>query len=225
MSTITTYTTAQLDLAIQSAKERKEGHYGRVDTWLHQALDKHLREKHRVLLIGSCEQGFGPWYEGMILDRVDTYNLHVTDYNEIKYEDTTAVDFIPMHRLMYESYDVAIAISVIEHSGLGRYGDALDEDGDIRGMAFYRAMLSLGGLMFLAVPIGLDNIIGNQHRIYGRKRLPKLLKGWKMIDSFGFEDHLLDRDTKDGWRPLNEDGTEIHPGMPEYSPILVLEKA
>jgi hypothetical protein len=75
------------------------------------------------------------------------------------------------------------------------------------------------------VPLGLDKVVFNAHRIYGRVRLPLLINGWNLVDSFGFEEKLLYRDTKKGWMPKKNDGTLMHPEYPEYSPVLVLSNS
>ncbi len=55
---------------------------------------------------------------------------------------------------------------VVEHVGLGRYGDQLDPDGDLKAMAELERVLAIEGSLLLAVPIGLPKIIFNAHRIY-----------------------------------------------------------
>ena len=47
-----------------------------------------------------------------------------------------------------------------------------------------RELLLDGGILFLGVPLGQDCIVWNGHRIYGKHRLPLLLKGWELIDVF-----------------------------------------
>ena len=39
--------------------------------------------------------------------------------------------------------------------------------------------------MILSVPVGKDEIMWNAGRVYGEKRLPLLLQGWTLVDSFG----------------------------------------
>ena len=55
-----------------------------------------------------------------------------------------------------------------------------------------KRLLRPGGLLFLAVPVGLDALAWNAHRIYGRKRLPLLLDGWRTVATYGFEEKMLD---------------------------------
>lgn len=95
------------------------------------------------------------------------------------------------------SVDVLISFSSNEHSGLGRYGDALQPDDDLKSLLEYQLWLKPNGLLLLSVPVGLDRVVWNAHRIYGRHRLPLLLRGWKLLYQRGFS-------TKDFTKPPNE---------------------
>ena len=87
--------------------------------------------------------------------------------------------------------DCAFCYSSIEHSGLGRYGDFIDPNGDFFTMRMIEKMVKPGGLLFLQIPIGPDLLLWNNTRIYGRHRLLLLLEGWKLLDTFGYSPKLL----------------------------------
>ena len=55
---------------------------------------------------------------------------------------------------------------VVEHVGLGRYGDKLDPDGDLKATTELKRVLAPGGSLFFVVPIGKPKIVFNAHRIY-----------------------------------------------------------
>ena len=44
-------------------------------------------------------------------------------------------------------------------------------------------ILEKGGILFLAVPCGVDKTVFNAHRVYGN-RLNKLIEGFEVLDSF-----------------------------------------
>lgn len=56
---------------------------------------------------------------------------------------------------------------VVEHVGLGRYGDKIDPDGDIMAISELKRVLAPGGSLLFVAPIGKQAIIQfNAHRIY-----------------------------------------------------------
>ena len=55
---------------------------------------------------------------------------------------------------------------VVEHIGLGRYGDQLDANGDLCALANLRRMLAPGGRLLFVVPVGRPMVCFNAHRIY-----------------------------------------------------------
>ncbi|MEQ9620639.1 DUF268 domain-containing protein [Coleofasciculus chthonoplastes] len=60
---------------------------------------------------------------------------------------------------------------VVEHIGLGRYGEALDPDGDLKAITELKRVLAVGGSLLLVVPIGEPKVIFNAHRIYSYNQI------------------------------------------------------
>ena len=55
---------------------------------------------------------------------------------------------------------------VVEHVGLGRYGDAIDADADLRAMGELSRVLAPDGSLLFVVPVGRPRVQFNAHRIY-----------------------------------------------------------
>jgi SAM-dependent methyltransferase len=55
---------------------------------------------------------------------------------------------------------------VIEHIGLGRYGDPLDASGDLKAVRELVRVLAPGGDLLVAVPVGKPRVQFNAHRVY-----------------------------------------------------------
>jgi SAM-dependent methyltransferase len=55
---------------------------------------------------------------------------------------------------------------VIEHIGLGRYGDPLDPDGDLKAISELVRVLAPGGNLLVATPVGRPRVEFNAHRVY-----------------------------------------------------------
>ena len=60
---------------------------------------------------------------------------------------------------------------VIEHVGLGRYGDPQDADGDLKALAELKRITRYGGDLLLVVPVGVPKIVFNAHRIYSYQQI------------------------------------------------------
>ena len=80
-----------------------------------------------------------------------------------------------------------MSISNFEHDGLGRYGDPIDPNGDLRAMSEMQALVKPNGFLILGVPVARDAVVWNAHRLYGRVRLPLLLRGWSVDAFVGFD--------------------------------------
>ena len=78
-----------------------------------------------------------------------------------------------------ESYDVIIALSAIEHIGLGFYGDPVGKPSDKSAMREVYRLLKPGGQLLITVPFGVRAVLP-LHRIYDRPLLRGLLRRFKM---------------------------------------------
>lgn len=69
---------------------------------------------------------------------------------------------------------------VIEHIGLGRYGDQLDLNGDQNAANELKRVLSKNGNLLITVPLGRRRIEFNAHRVYSYQEVIKLFSGLKL---------------------------------------------
>ena len=69
----------------------------------------------------------------------------------------------------------------IEHVGLGRYGDPIDPDGDLKAIDELKRVLAIGGSLLFVVPIGkIAKIQFNAHRIYTYDQVISYFKGLEL---------------------------------------------
>jgi SAM-dependent methyltransferase len=70
------------------------------------------------------------------------------------------------------SIDSLSCMHVVEHVGLGRYGDSIDYDGDLKAVSELQRVLAQGGQLLFVVPIGAKaRIQFNAHRIYTHRQV------------------------------------------------------
>ncbi|EYC06058.1 hypothetical protein Y032_0078g1170 [Ancylostoma ceylanicum] len=130
-----------------------------------------------------------PWIEVQAL-RSGARKVYTVEYQKTKIIGTTKieyvhpVDFAEQWKENLEKFDFAITFSSIEHSGLGRYGDPIDPNGDLREVLKVMCLLKKGGLFFVGFPRGKDAIRYNAHRYYGRMRLAMVMAGFKWIATY-----------------------------------------
>jgi SAM-dependent methyltransferase len=70
----------------------------------------------------------------------------------------------------------------IEHIGLGRYGDAINPDGDLLAIAELKRVLAPGGDLLVVVPVGKPRIEYNAHRIYSYEQIIDYFKGLDLAE-------------------------------------------
>ncbi len=83
-----------------------------------------------------------------------------------------------------EPLDWAASYSSLEHSGLGRYGDALNPEGDAEALAQIWCMLKPGGVLLLGLGTSCRErgyIEFNGHRVYGFRRLAHVARGFELL--------------------------------------------
>mmetsp|Transcript_14351 Transcript_14351/g.16450 ORF Transcript_14351/g.16450 Transcript_14351/m.16450 type:complete len:235 (+) Transcript_14351:3-707(+) len=190
------WTVEMVDKYIENCKDLKKSVYDGYGTptrhlldWMRSHVD--MKEK-RILVVGSEV----PWVEAISL-HLGAAHVVTLEYGKInnlhpQISTTTPDEF----RKLYLSgelglFDVVVSYSSVEHSGLGRYGDALNPWGDLLAIAKVRCVTKESGYLVLAVPVGADYQDGiqfNAHRIYGKLRYPLLTANWLQIDA---KDHLL----------------------------------
>lgn len=78
-------------------------------------------------------------------------------------------------------------LHVIEHIGLGRYGDPINPKGSIEAALELERIVSPGGKFYLALPIGVERICFNAHRVHSPTTVVKMFPHLKLLE-FSFVD-------------------------------------
>jgi hypothetical protein len=181
-----------------------------LDTYVAKSTDNHLTRGHhrvtarraivrdslrrypihgqRVAVIGSES----PWCEALLLEagaaEVTTLEYGALNVTASRVRGFTPQDFARKWLKERDVFDSIFTYSSLEHSGLGRYGDALCPDGDINSVEEIYCMVKPGGLLHLGLPWGKrSKIVWNAHRIYGPGRMQHLGAGWVQLAWTGLE--------------------------------------
>jgi len=94
---------------------------------------------------------------------------------------------------------------VIEHVGLGRYGDPLDPTGDALAAKELSRVLKPGGALLIVVPVGRRRVCFNAHRIYGYADVLELFADLELTEFSLIPDHGSLEEFADGARVRFQD--------------------
>jgi hypothetical protein len=78
-------------------------------------------------------------------------------------------------------------LHVIEHIGLGRYGDPIDPQGSIKAALELQRIVSHGGKLLLSLPIGRERICFNAHRVHAAATVLTMFPQMELVE-FSFVD-------------------------------------
>ena len=167
-------------------KDKLGGNYGISETNALRDGLKHAPgiENGRVLVIGSEN----PWVEACVLE-AGAREIVTLEYGKIISQHDKVRSLLPSEfRQKYlngtlGTFDGIVTFSSIEHSGLGRYGDALNPWGDILAIAKAWCVTRDGGSLTIGVPYNgvEESLYFNAHRYYGKIRYPYLTTNWHQI--------------------------------------------
>jgi SAM-dependent methyltransferase len=84
------------------------------------------------------------------------------------------------------------SLCVVEHIGLGRYGDSLDPYGTEKALLELKRIVAHGGDLYVSFPIGAaDAICFNAHRILSESRILDLMRPFELVEARYLDRHSL----------------------------------
>jgi hypothetical protein len=110
--------------------------------------------------------------------RLDRLDCQKGDLRDLPFSDNSVESISCMH--------------TIEHVGLGRYGDPLDPDGDIKAARELVRVTKPGGTLLLVAPVGKPKIQFNAHRIYSYEQILSLFTGMELREFSLVPDTIVD---------------------------------
>ncbi len=112
---------------------------------------------------------------------VEFYDYRPTELNlpnlESKHADITELPFED------NSINSLSCMHVVEHIGLGRYGDPVDYDGDLKAINELKRVVAPNGDLLFVVPVGKESKIQfNAHRIYTKEQILEYFSDFDLLD-------------------------------------------
>lgn len=162
---------------------RLSGHYFHQDLLVANKIFEANPKKH--VDIGSRTDGFVTHVASF--REIEVFDIRETN-KEIKNIKFVKADFMEHDPALDGYTDSISSLHVIEHFGLGRYGDSIDKEGHIKGLKNIYKMLRKGGKFYFSAPIGPQRINFNAHRVFSLSYLKSLLLEKYKLDSFSYVD-------------------------------------
>jgi SAM-dependent methyltransferase len=157
------------------------GHYFHQDLWAAQRIFKNRPRRH--VDVGS---------------RLDGFVAHVAAFRALEVFDVRA-QTASVRNVTFRQADLAAepfrfrnhcdsvsCLSVLEHIGLGRYGDSVDYAGHQKAWAHLHQLLRPGGVLYFSVPIGPSRIEFDAHRVFSLASLSAWFEGTYRLRAFAY---------------------------------------
>jgi predicted SAM-dependent methyltransferase len=165
------------------------GHYFLQDIWAAQHV-------HRL----------SPSYHVDVASRIDGFVGHVVSFCPVRYVDIRPLETAVPNLSWVEGSVCALpfanqsvhslsCLHVIEHIGLGRYGDPMDPDGWKQGLGELQRVLQPGGQLLIGVPCGRPRVVFHAHRVFSPRQIIEALPELKLL-----EFSLIENNSAISWR-------------------------
>lgn len=150
------------------------------------------QDKSKKIMDFGCSESVLPLQLASLGYQITGFDLQNYGYKHPNFHFIRG-DFLK-NKMHNSSFDIAIAISSIEHAGLGSYKSPVFSDGDIKIVDEIKRKLKKGGRLLITVPFG-KKFKDKLTRIYDSQTLRDLLKGFKMIK----EEYYIRNKEKTTW--------------------------
>lgn len=151
-----------------------QGHYFFQDLWAAQRLHDWGTKSHVD-----------------VASRMDGFIAHLLPFCTVTYVDIRPLDLewtgFSFRRgsitdMPFESGSLATlsSLHVIEHIGLGRYGDEVDPLGHMKAAAELTRVLAVGGRLLIGAPVGRERVCFDAHRVFDPATIVRAFAGLEL---------------------------------------------
>ncbi len=160
------------------------GHYFHQDLLVARRI--YLNNPNRHIDVGSRIDGFVAHVAAFrTIEAIDIRPL-TNNLQNIKFIQADMMKSLDEN--LVNSCDSISCLHVIEHFGLGRYGDTVNHEGYKIGLNNLSRILKSKGKFYFSTPIGPQRIEFNAHRVFSVDFLLKFFSDKYTIDNFSYVD-------------------------------------
>lgn len=160
-----------------------QGHYFHQDLWAARLIAR--SDAVELVDVGS---------------RIDGFVAHVLPFKPVRYVDIRPIngtveglEFVPGSVLSLPFADDSVpllsCLHVIEHIGLGRYGDPIDPDGHRSAARELSRVLAPGGRLLVGTPVGRQRLVFDAHRVFDPATVIDMFGGLTLTEFSLVDDH------------------------------------
>lgn len=151
-------------------------HYLYHVAWASRCLSKINPKKHIDI---SSSLSFSTTVSAFI--DIDFYDYRPANIYNLSGLNSLKADVTKLH-FEDNSIESISCMHVIEHIGLGRYGDEIDPNGDLKAINELKRVVKKGGHILFVVPIGKPRLQFNAHRIYSYDMIIDYFNDFELIN-------------------------------------------
>ena len=131
--------------------------------------------------------------------RLDGFIAHLLVFMKITYVDIRKLP-IELANLTFQEGSIVelpfrddeinslSCLHVLEHIGLGRYGDPVDPAGHIKAAKELQRVVAPKGKLYVSMPVGKERLCYDAHRIFNPNSVLKLFDGMKLLELYLIDD-------------------------------------
>ena len=146
------------------------------DAWAFERIVANLPEEH--IDVGSHHKYVALLSKVVPVTMIDIRPLPLSlNTLKFKYGSILALPFLD------GSVESLSSLCVVEHIGLGRYGDPLDPNGTEKAIQELKRVIKPGGSLYISLPVGKKNrTYFNAHRVLEESYLLSLFQPFQILD-------------------------------------------
>jgi len=161
-------------LSEKKAFHNVDAHYFYQAVWAMKLIIKNRVAEH-------CDVGSQAIFVGMLtsITKVKFIDIRPLDVSlDNLFEEKGTILNLPLEDASVPSIS---CLHVVEHIGLGRYGDPIDPDGSVKAAKELVRVLAPGGSLYFSMPVGRSRVEFNAHRIYSVLQVLELFKKLNLV--------------------------------------------